>query len=108
MEQELKTTPPETQRCKCCGRELPMVNFTRGGFGRLKTCNECRGKNQRENKDKKKVNELDDLRRQLQEARTLRLRDFQPRELMIELRNRGYEGTLTYTEVRKIDITQVD
>lgn len=106
MEQELRTTPPETQRCKCCGRELPVVNFGRTGFGIMHTCRECVGKNRKGNK--KKANELDDLRRQLQEARTLRLRDFQPRELMIELRNRGYEGTLTYTEVRKIDITQVD
>ena len=89
MEQELRTTPPETQRCKCCGRELPMANFARTAFGVRKTCNECQGKKTAEAKGKKKANELDDLRRQLQEARTLRLHDFQPRELMIELRNRG-------------------
>ena len=104
----MKITPPETQVCKCCGRELPLENFTRGGFGLLKTCKECLGKNRSNGQKQKKMNELDDLRRQLQEARALRLKDFKPRELMIELRNRGYEGTLTYTEVRKIDITQVD
>lgn len=112
MEQELKTTPPETQVCKCCGRELPVEEFRFIGTGehrnRLRTCNACCGKKSSATRKGKKVNELDDLRRQLQEARTLRLRDFQPRELMIELKHRGYEGTLTYTEVRTIDITKVD
>jgi len=106
--EELKTTPPETQVCKCCGRELPIENFTVGGFGRRKTCRECVAKMSADSRKKKKSDELDDLRRQLQEARTLRLRDFQPRELMIELKHRGYEGTLTYTEVKRIDITKVD
>ena len=54
------------------------------------------------------VEEKECLQRQQQEARSLRLRDFQPRELMIELKRRGYEGTLTYTEVKTIDITKVD
>lgn len=92
--------------CKCCGRELPVGNFWRTGFGIMHTCRECVGKQRKGTRYKK--NELEDLRRQLQEARTLRLNDFQPRELMIELRRRGYEGTLTYTEVRTIDITKVD
>ena len=108
MEQNLRITPPETRVCKCCGRELPVENFTRGGFGLLKTCKECKGKIQRENQGKKKVNELEDMRRQLQEARAMRLKDFQPRELMIELRERGYEGTLTYVERHTIDISKVD
>lgn len=108
MEQELRTTPPETQVCKCCGRELPIGNFTRGGFGLLKTCKECQGKKAAEVKGRKKVSELDDLRRQLQEARTLRLSDFKPRELMIRLKELGYEGTLSYVERHTIDITKVD
>lgn len=92
--------------CKCCGRELPLENFAHGGFGLLKTCKECQGKNA--GRGRKKRSELEDLRRQLAEARALRLRDFQPRELMIELRERGYEGTLTYVQRHEIDITKVD
>ena len=38
----------------------------------------------------------------------MRLRDFQPRELMIALKELGYEGTLTYVERHTIDITKVD
>ena len=30
---------------------------------------------------------------------------YTPRELMQELHNRGYKGTLEYTEVHKIDIS---
>jgi hypothetical protein len=85
-----------------------VENFTRGGFGLLKTCKECKRKKDAEIKGKKKASELEDLRRQLQEARALRLKDFKPRELMIELRDRGYEGTLTYVERHTIDISKVD
>lgn len=98
--------PPETQVCKCCGRVLPIGQFGRGGFGLHKTCNECRGQKQREGR--KKRDEMDDLRKQVEEARQLRLRDFQPRELMIRLRELGYEGTLTYTQRHEIDIAKVD
>lgn len=108
MEQELRTTPPETQTCKCCGRELPIGNFTRGGFGLRKTCKECVALKAASGRRKKANSELDDLRRQLQEARTMRLSDFKPRELMIRLKELGYEGTLTYVERHTIDITKVD
>lgn len=106
---DIKITPPtelQTQVCKCCGRELPMEQFGRGGFGLHKTCNECRAQKQREGR--KKRDETADLRRQVEEARQLRLRDFQPRELMIRLRELGYEGVLTYTQRHEIDITKVD
>lgn len=39
------------------------------------------------------------------DARQLRLKDFTPRELMEELAARGYKGTLTFTVVQTIDIT---
>ena len=96
MNQEAKITPPPsggTQTCKCCGRELPIEKFSRAGFGLRKTCNECM--TAKNIAARKKNNEMEQLRQQLSEARQLRLRDFQPRELMIELRERGYEGTLT-------------
>ena len=106
---DIKITPPtelQTQVCKCCGRELPVSQFGRGGYGLHKTCNECMGKKKSEGR--KKRDEIADLRRQVEEARQLRLRDFQPRELMIRLRELGYEGVLTYTQRHEIDITKVD
>lgn len=94
--------------CKCCGKNLPIDNFIVGGFGRFHTCKECVSEKRSANHRRKVVEEKECLQRQQQEARSLRLRDFQPRELMIELKRRGYEGTLTYTEVKTIDITKVD
>jgi hypothetical protein len=37
------------------------------------------------------------------ENRRLCLSDFTPRELMLELKRRGYEGRLTYVETHMID-----
>jgi hypothetical protein len=56
----------------------------------------------------KKIDEVAELRRQLEEARRLRLSEFQPRELMIALKKLGYEGTLTYVEQHVIDITKIE
>lgn len=56
----------------------------------------------------KKIDEVAELRRQLEEARRLRLREFEPRELMKALKNMGYEGTLTYVEQHVIDITKIE
>ena len=106
MNGDVKITPPETQVCKCCGRELPIEMLSRGGYGLHKTCKECCSRKQREGR--KKLDELDNLRRQVEEARQLRLCDFQPRELMIRLRELGYEGVLTYTQRHEIDIAKVN
>lgn len=103
-----KTTPPNaaTQVCKCCGRELPIEQFSRGGFGLRKTCKECIGKQRKERQ--KNAEEIAELRRQLEEARRLRLSEFKPRELMIALKELGYEGTLTYVQRHVIDITKIE
>lgn len=101
-------TPPNaaTRVCKCCGRELPIEQFGHGGFGLLKTCKECIGKQRKENR--KKIDEVAELRRQLEEARRLRLSEFKPRELMIALKELGYEGKLTYIQRHEIDITKIE
>lgn len=103
-----RITPPNaaTQVCKCCGRELPIEQFSRGGFGLRKTCKECIGKKRKERK--KNAEEIAELRRQLEEARRLRLSEFKPRELMIALKELGYEGTLTYIQKHEIDITKIE
>ena len=107
MSNETRTTPPNggTQTCKSCGRELPIEKFARAGFGLRHTCNECMAT--KSVSGRKKTAELEQLRKQLTEARQLRLHDFQPRELMAELHRRGYEGTLTYVERKTIDITKI-
>jgi hypothetical protein len=39
------------------------------------------------------------------ENRQLCLADFTPRELMAELKRRGYEGKITYVETHTIDLS---
>lgn len=86
----------ETKICAHCGNELPLSDFRRtkwGGFA--STCNKCmtekRVARMSDNKEKAKA-----------DARNLRIQDFTPRELMTELKRRGYEFTMKYTEVHVI------
>jgi hypothetical protein len=59
----------------------------------------------RENKQKRieeQKQKVEDVRA---ENRQLCLADFSPRELMAELKRRGYEGKLVYTETHTIDLS---
>ena len=100
MEQILK-------KCRCCGRELPISNFKKGRWGVVSVCNECDKQHRAENRqariDKAKQ-KVEDVRA---ENRQLCLADFSPRELMLELKRRGYEGKLVYTETRTIDLSTI-
>ncbi len=92
----------ETRICKCCGRELPLDQFSKNYIGYTSVCKECNSNNRRiaaaNRKKKKSVEE------QLSNTRKLRLSEFTSLELIDELKLRGYEGTLTYTEVHTIKI----
>lgn len=85
---------PTTQVCKCCGKELPISDFTVKGnrFGNYheKTCIAC--------KAAKKAN------RAINVGGNPKLRDFTSRELIEELRIRGYKGTLFYTKRYEITV----
>lgn len=98
MEQILK-------QCRCCGRELPIYNFKKGRWGVVSVCNEC-DKQHRAEKRQERINKakqkVEDVRA---ENRRLCLADFSPRELMTELKRRGYEGKLTYVETHTIDLS---
>lgn len=95
----------ETKVCKCCGRTLDISNFKKGRWGVVSVCNECDKQHRAENRqariDKAKQ-KVEDVRA---ENRQLCLADFSPRELMAELRRRGYEGTLSYVETHTIDLS---
>lgn len=99
MEQETVKT------CKCCGRTLDISNFKKGRWGYVSVCNECdklhRAENRQARIDKAKQ-KVEDVRA---ENRQLCLADFSPRELMLELKRRGYEGKITYVETHTIDLS---
>ena len=99
-------TIKETMVCKCCGRELPIDQFRVTHLGRRQTCDECISKKSSETKAKKR--EANENAQKAQDARALRLQDFSPRELMKELKRRGYDGELQYVEVHTIDLATID
>lgn len=96
----------ETKVCKCCGRELPIEKFRVTAIGRRNTCDECVQKKIVESKQKKK--EEHQAIEEAKNARLLRLEDFTPRELILELKRRGYTGKLTYTQIRVLDIETLE
>ncbi len=99
MEQETVKT------CKCCNRTLDISNFKKGRWGYVSVCDECDKQHRAENRQAR----IDEQKKKVEnvraENRQLCLADFSPRELMTELKRRGYEGTLTYVETHTINLS---
>ena len=93
----------EKRTCKVCGRELPVVDFSKNMRGYTHVCRECANAKKRDTWAKKSKDR--DLEKELSEAKTLRLQDFTPRELMTELARRGYRGKLKYVHIEEIDLS---
>ena len=95
----------EMRKCTCCGEEKPITEFAKNGWGVMSVCKECVKKNRRAKLDEKKK-----LKQQAVDAlnaKNMRLKDFTPRELMMELHERGYKGTLTYVKTETIDLEKL-
>lgn len=106
MAETLLKLNPQTQVCKCCGRELPLDNFRVSRLGRLHTCMDCTRQNQVKARLDKKLAE--ENKKKAIDARVLRLCDFSPRELMAELKRRGYKFKMEYTETHIIDSKDIE
>lgn len=96
----------EMQVCKCCGKELPLSMYRSSRLGRLKTCKECTRKHQIETRLDKKIAKLKE--KDAIDARSLRLKDFTPRELMAELKRRGFKFTMEYVETHVINSNDIE
>lgn len=96
----------ETKVCKCCGRELPVSDFRKTRLGIMATCNECIRQNQIKAKAEKKNRKNFEV--EIEKARTARLSDFTPRELMAELKSRGFRwDKMQVTVVQEVDYNKI-
>lgn len=71
-------TTSNKKKCKCCGKELPLSYFNKYAQGYRSICIACERK-------EKGVSE--------------KFKEFTSRELIEELRSRGYKGELKYVKV---------
>ena len=97
----------ETRVCKTCGRELPIENFSKNAYGYIGICKECNSKHRSEAATHRASKKQRSIENELANAKNMRLSEFTPRELMAELKRRGYEGTLTYVETHVIDLSKI-
>ena len=79
----VEETTTEKKKCKCCGKELPLTMFNKKGVGYRSICISCeRGESGASDKFK----------------------DFTSRELIEELRSRGFKGILKRIKVEEVKI----
>lgn len=79
----------ETKVCKVCGQELPLSEFRKSPFtpNGIATCNKCVSKKIKKTK----------LFKETTGSTNTELAKFTPRELIEELKSRGYKGKLYVT-----------
>ena len=86
MENNVETTtlkPVATQKCNCCGKVLPMTQFQRAGSGYRHVCKTCY---------------------KTGDGRSIKFKDIESRELIEELKARGYTGDLEFHLVKTINL----
>lgn len=79
----VEETTTEKKTCKCCGKELPITMFNKKGIGRRNICISCE---------------------RSESGASEKFKDFTSRELIEELRSRGYKGTLKYVKVEEFNL----
>lgn len=87
------------KRCSCCGEVKPKTEFyaaVNNKDGLQGFCKACHAEKTKANRNKRKN----------EQTRT-ELSQFTPRELMQELANRGYKGSLTFTETHTINLEKL-
>lgn len=89
--------------CKKCGAVLPLDEFYKrknSSDGHTPYCKKCHNAMCSQYK-RNKIQKLE------QKGRQELLQEFTSRELILELKRRGYEGKLQYVEVHNIDISKL-
>ena len=88
-----------TKVCTKCGKELPLSEFYKHPNcknGVMNKCKDCHNADIRKNKQAKKMSEAADKSHTLHKVYfNPELAKFQPKDLIAELRARGYSGELS-------------
>lgn len=77
------TSANVSKTCKCCGKTLPIGAFGRRGSGYRNVCKDCEHK---------------------EEGASERFKDVTSRELIEELRKRGYTGNLKLVRIDEVKL----
>lgn len=80
----------ETKVCTKCGKQLPLSEFSKNNKSRDGLQWRCKSCQSEENRMRTRLSKGGFVNPELAQ--------FTPRQLIEELRNRGYKGTLTYTQ----------
>lgn len=112
-----------TKVCKCCGEELPVTSFYEkktSSDGYQTYCKKCQSKKMveyaRNKRAKEKYRKVEEERMEFEKKYKIytnrELAKFTPRELMLELKARGYEGELLFVEhivkEHRINLSKLD
>lgn len=100
----------KTKVCSKCGRELPLSEFYKKSDsknGLQSYCKECAkrsSKYAKRSRERKKARKIEEERIAFENKYKIytckELAPFTPRELMLELKARGYTGDLLYQEIK--------
>lgn len=98
-----------TKKCSCCGNELPVSEFQTDRQGNpISVCKSCMSKKRVEGHERRKAERKNEAEAQIQALKTARLSQFTPRELMTELKRRGFEFQMKFTETVVRTISSAD
>lgn len=92
----------ETKLCFKCKRTLPRYMFwknTNASDGLYSYCKECCSKIKKKQREEKKLRQGGNLKKIYSDSK---LAIFTPRQLIEELKSRGYSGELKYTQTIKL------
>lgn len=121
QKKEVRRTEEGFYICDKCGGYFEEHEMSRGRYGIIGICKTCVGEAHKEGA-KKRVNakkameqELQDLRievaelkRKLADRNANALTHATGRELLLELKNRGYEGTFVVVTRKEIDLSKLE